>query len=597
VFKSPMRSFAFGLSLGALSFAVAAPADARPTRQAAARPVPAAPVTLVRPDTDLFSATLAGRYAQGTDNPALAAQAWTRAFLRRPSDSDLFARALNANLQAGDVAQAVRISKLIAPSLRTEDGALVLAVDALANGRFLEASRALEGRSFQPSQRIVADHVGAYALLGQNKREEAVNLTARATGIGVLDKATLMSRAMILDRAGRSEEAGILFQSAIDSGVRWPVGVRAYGDYLLRSGKKDEAIALYQRVARVSGSDAGGFQLAIAQIEANAPPRPPAELRSAASAGLVTIAQSLAGEGRGTTPLATLNLVAYLDPNSDAASIAVADQLITDKKNTLAHSILQRIGPTSPDYLTARTDLVWSIFEDDKVQAVSLARETARAVPSASAAKRLLADVLAANRDDREAEALYTSLIDAGKASGQTNETLWPLYFGRGGTRERQNNWTTALADLRIAKAAAPNQPNVLNYLGYALADRGENLDEALVMLRAAVRLRPRSGSILDSLGWALYKSGRYEEAVATLESASSLEGGLAEISEHLGDAYWRTGRQDEARMEWARTLRLETTPKQKEAVTIKLRDGLPPDPNAPARRAVAAQSGTPTQR
>jgi tetratricopeptide (TPR) repeat protein len=545
----------------------------------------------------LFSATLAGRYAQSTDNPSLAAQAWSRAFLRRPSNVELFTRALSASLQAGDVGQAVRLAKTIAPSLRTEDGALVLAFDAFAQGRYADVTRNLAGRTFQPSQQILADHLNAYALLAQNKADEAVNLSSRSTGIGVLDKASLMSRAIILDKAGRSEEAAILFQSAIDAGVRWPVGVRAYGDFLARTGKKADAIALYQRVARAGGSDVGGFQVALAQLETQTATRRGLDAKSAASAGLLTIAKSLASDGRGGPPLAMFNLLIYLDPNSDPARLALADQLIAEKKDAQAGVILRRIAPISTDYLSARTELIWSVFESNQSEAVALARQTVAAVPDVPFASRLLADVLSANRNDSEAEAIYTKLIDEAKAQNQTNEIMWPLYFGRGGARERQDKWALALADLRIAKTAAPNQPNVLNYLGYALADRGESIDEALVMLRAAVRLRPRSGSILDSLGWALYKSGRYEEAVATLETASSMEGGLAEISEHLGDAYWRSGREDEARIEWARALRLETTQKQKDAIAVKLRDGLPPDPDAPARRAVAAQSSTSRQR
>jgi tetratricopeptide (TPR) repeat protein len=590
VFKPSTRGFALAISLSGIALSLALPAHARPTRAPAARPPAAAPVTLVRPDTDLFAATLAGRYAQGTENPALAAQAWTRAFMRRPSDGDLFARALSANLQSGDVAAAVRITKTVAPNLRNEEGALVLAVDAFTAGRYAEVTRALAGRSFQPSQRIFADHLASYALLAQNKTDEAVDVTARGTGVGPLDKATLMSRAIVLDQAGRGDEAAILFQSAVDSGVKWPVGVRTYADFLLRTDKKAQALELYQRAVRAGGVDTGAFQVALARARANPTTPRQLDVRAAASAGLLTIAQSLAGEGRGGSPLSILNLVMYLDPASDAARVALADQLVSDKKISQASDILRRIGPTSPDFLSARTELAWAIFDDNQEEAVTIARQTVSTLPNVPAASRLLADVLAANRSDPEAENLYTKLIDAGKADGQTNDNLWPLYFGRGGTRERQGNWPNALADLRIAKASAPNQPNVLNYLGYALADRGENIDEALVMLRTAVRLRPRSGSILDSLGWALYKAGRYEEAVATLESASSMEASLAEISEHLGDAYWRTGRQDEARIEWARTLRLETTQKQKDTIAIKLRDGLPPDTNAPAQRAVAAQ-------
>jgi tetratricopeptide (TPR) repeat protein len=570
-------------------------ADAK-SRRPVAQSV-AAPVVLARSEADLYAATLAGRFAQGTDNPILASQAWSRAFLRRPSDGDLFAKAVAASLQAGDVANAVRLSRVASPSLRTEEAALALAVDAFAQGRYSEVTRTLAGRNFQPSQRIFADHLAAYALLGQDKPDEAVELTARATGIAALDKATLFSRAIIHDTAGRGAEAGILFKSALDSNVTWPIGVRAYGDWLVRNDRKSEAIDLYQRLVKAGGLEAGGFAASLAKLQGSSSNPSVRDLRASASTALVTIAQSLAAEGRGGAPTSLFNLIAFLDPRSDGAAVALADQLISESRGDIAMPILSRIAATSPDYLAARRELVWLVFNDDQPAAVTLARDTLRVQPADNAATRLLADVLAANRDDREAESLYSSLIDKSKAAGQSNDEAWPLYFGRGGARERQGNWTGALADLRVAKEAAPNQPNVLNYLGYALADRGESIEEALSMLRTAVRLRPRSGSILDSLGWALFKAGRYEEAVSTLESAASIAPSLAEITEHLGDAYWRTGREDEARLEWERTLRLEATPSQKAAVTLKLRDGLPPDPAVAARRALAAQTATTTQK
>lgn len=571
-------------------------AQSQPRRQQT-RPTVAAPVVLGRSDADLYAATLAGRFAQGTDNPVLAAQAWSRAFMRRPTDSDLFERAIEANLQAGDVANAVRLAKVAAPSLRTDEASLALGVDAFAQGRYAEVTRVLAGRTFQPSQRIFADHLAAYALLAQNKDDEAVQMTSRASGVPVLDKATLMSRAMVLDGAGRGSEAGILFQSALNSNVAWPIGVRFYGDWLVRNGRKNDAVTMYQRLVKAGGLEASGFASALANVQGRGTPPSKPDLRATAAAGLVTIAQSLASEGRGGAPTMLFNLIAHLDPRSDGAAIALANQLITESRGDLARPLLLRIATSSPYYLSARTELVWLVFKGDQSGAVSLARETLSAAPNDIAATRLLADVLAANREDRDAEALYSALIDKSKAAGQSNEEAWPLYFGRGGTRERQGNWTGALADLRFAKAAAPNQANVLNYLGYALADRGENVDEALVMLRTAVRLRPRSGSILDSLGWALFRAGRFEEAVATLESAAAMSASLAEISDHLGDAYWRSGREDEARMEWKRTLRLDTTDQQKQSIALKLRNGLPADATSAARRALASQTGTTTPR
>ena len=584
------------LSTLVISTLLCSVAEAAP-RLTAVRSSTATPVVLTRSDADLYAATLAGRFAQGTDNPVLAAQAWSRAFLRRPTDGDLFEKAVSANLLAGDVANAVRLARLAAPALLTDEAALALAADAFAQARYGDVVRVLAGRNFQPSQRIFANHLAAYALLGQGKRDEAVDLTARATGIPILDKATLMSRAMILNGAGRGSEAGILFQSALDSNITWPIGVRAFGDWLIANDRKPDAIALYQRLVRAGGLEANGFSASLASLQNSNMRWQPQSLQTSASSGLVTIAQSLATEGRGGSPIILFNLIAHLDRTSDGVAVALANQLISESHGDLAKPLLTRITAASPDYLAARTELVWLEFADNQAGAVVLARETLRAQPDNVAASRLLADVLAANRDDREAEALYSILIDKSKAAGQSNEEAWPLYFGRGGSRERQDNWTGAQSDLRVAKAAAPNQANVLNYLGYALADRGESLDEAIVMLRTAVRLRPRSGSILDSLGWGLFKAGRYDEAVATLEAAASMSPALAEISDHLGDAYWRLGLEDEARMEWARTLRLDVTPSQKAIIAVKMRDGLPPEPATAARRALAAHTSVTTQR
>ena len=571
---------------------IAAQADASPPfpRPSLAKSSVVVPVTLNRSDADLFAATLAGRFAQGTDNLPLAAQAWSRAFLRLPTDRDLLARAVAANLQVGDVATAVRLIKLASPALYNEDAVLALAVDAFAQSRYGEVVRTLSGRNFPPSQRIFADHLVAYALLGLSRRNQAVELTARATGISVLDKATLMSRAMILQAVGRGSEAGILYQSALDLNIAWPIGVRAYQDWLVANNRKPAAIAMLQQLVRAGGPEANGFVVSLANLNAGALRSRPNDLRTLASGGLMTIAQSLSAEGRGGTALSLFHLIAHLDPNSDDVAVALAHQLIADARGDMAIPLLTRIKINSPDYIVARTELVWLVFGDDQTQSVALARETVRALPLNLGAKRLLADVLAANREDREAEALYTSLIDQSRSSGQSDDEIWPLYFGRGGARERLGNWGGAQADLRFAKAAAPNQPNILNYLGYSLADRGENIDEAIGMLRTAARLRPQSGPILDSLGWALFRAGRYEEAVSTLETAASLSPALAEITEHLGDAYWRTGREDDARMEWARTLRLDVTPQQKASVTQKLSDGLPPDPVQAARRALVSQ-------
>jgi tetratricopeptide (TPR) repeat protein len=575
MFQTFVRPVCIGVLCALMS--TQAMAQNRPAR--AVTITTASPVTLVRSDADLFAATLAGRYAQGVSDPALAAQAWALAYQRQPGSGDMFARALDANLQAGLVDRAVLLAKSAPPTILTDDGALVLAFDAFAQGRYRDVSRLLNTRTFAPSKRLIADHLRAFALLGENKGAEAVNLTSTATGIAAIDKAALISRAMILDAVDRDDEAGILFQSAVATNVIAPLGMRAYADWLVKSGQTEEAKRLYRRLISAGGPDTIVFVAALDGLD-RAPavnPASAADLRARAAIGIATIALSLTADGRSVSPTMFLSLVSFLDPRSDGVALALAGRWIDEGKGNLARSSLSRISASSPEYLAARTELVWLEFATDKPLAIQLARQTFQARPNDLAAKRLLADVLAGNRNDAEAEGLYSSLIERGLADGRPQSELWPYYFGRGGARERQGKWPEARADLRQAKAAAPNQPSILNYLGYALAERGENIEEALTLLQNAVRLRPQSANILDSLGWAQFKAGRFEAAVASLERAAGMDSTIGEISDHLGDAYWRTGRTDEARLEWQRALRLDLSETTKVNLARKIRDGLPP--------------------
>ena len=154
----------------------------------------------------------------------------------------------------------------------------------------------------------------------------------------------------------------------------------------------------------------------------------------------------------------------------------------------------------------------------------------------------------------------------------------WRTWFLRGTAHERAGRWSLAEQDLKQALALAPEEPEVLNYLGYTWVDRGERLAEALGMLERAVRLRPRSGAIVDSLGWAQYRLGNFAEAVQTLERAAELEPGDPTINDHLGDAYWRTGRKVEAHFQWRRVLSLEPEAPVRAAAETKLASMLGPD-------------------
>ena len=134
----------------------------------------------------------------------------------------------------------------------------------------------------------------------------------------------------------------------------------------------------------------------------------------------------------------------------------------------------------------------------------------------------------------------------------QPEKSNWVMFYFRGICYERSHQWPKAEADMKKALELFPDQPLVLNYLGYSWVDQGVHLDEGMDMIRRAVEQRPDDGYIVDSLGWAYFRTGNYDEAVKNLERAVLLKPDDPTINDHLGDAYWRVGRTLEAHFQWS---------------------------------------------
>ena len=167
----------------------------------------------------------------------------------------------------------------------------------------------------------------------------------------------------------------------------------------------------------------------------------------------------------------------------------------------------------------------------------------------------------------------------------------WLVFYFRGICHERSKQWASAEADFKKALELSPDQPHVLNYLGYSWIDQGVNLDEGMRMIRRAVEQRPDDGYIVDSLGWAYYRIGEYDEAVKHLERAVELKPDDPTINDHLGDAYWKIGRTLEATFQWAHARDLKPEPEELKKIVEKLRTGLV-DEAAPAETAKAQEAG-----
>ena len=306
---------------------------------------PAASVDLVRSgDSLIYAATLAGRYAEATDNPALAAQAWSRAYLRRPGDRTLLQRAVQANGEIGDIGAIIQLSKRAPPDIRPPLAELALATDAFAQGRYQDVARLLNKNYFTQSQALFAKHLRAYALLAQGQIDQAVALTNPLTDDADLDSAALMSHAILLAQARKYKEALGMFEVASKEGQASPAGIRVYANLLLAQNQPSEAIALLCLRALGSSAKATQFQSALEDAQKEIRAQPLRDIQASATLGLLTLAEGLAAAGGNTSNgPELLFLVAHLSPQSEAARFALGQALAAQNKEDLAASYLAKV--------------------------------------------------------------------------------------------------------------------------------------------------------------------------------------------------------------------------------------------------------------
>jgi tetratricopeptide (TPR) repeat protein len=274
-------------------------------------------------------------------------------------------------------------------------------------------------------------------------------------------------------------------------------------------------------------------------------------------------------------------LALYLAPNHVLALFSLADLYEQLKKPQLAIKVYERIPPDSPLRRNAEIQLATNLDTLDRPEE----------------AKTRLEKLVAEKPDDIEAIMALGNILrgrkqyaDCAKAYSRGIATItepershWTIYYFRGICYERNKQWDMAEADLKMALKLYPDQPYVLNYLGYSWIDQGVNLDEGMRMIRRAVEQRPEDGYIVDSLGWAYYRMGNYEEAMKHLERAVELRPTDPTINDHLGDVYWRLGRQLEAIFQWSHARDLKPEPEELAKILEKLKSGLSTEPASAA--------------
>jgi tetratricopeptide (TPR) repeat protein len=491
-----------------------------------------------------------------------------------PADRTIARRAISTAIQSGQAELAVSLAKPIPGDQLPIDARLMLAADALRNGKTKRAIEDLEKGVTSTEVELFAPLVKAWDLTARGRLEGPAAMESLPAGSPLAPIAP-EQRAAMLFALDRAEEALPVAQKVLlQAGGRNTRLRLAFADSLVRLKRTDQALAMLQ-------GDDEALTAARARIAAGKPLNTAIETPAAGYAEmLVALAVDLGRDDNKALPISLTQVARHANPSNSEAKILLALLLDGDGRPDDALALLRGI-PTDDLLAGEALDLETRLLGDRGDEEAALRRaQDAASLPNAGPQDfARMANVLGDMDRHVEAAAAYGQAIARSKKGG--SDTLWTLYLFRASSLEQANRWNEAKADLDIAMKMEPDNPLLLNFLGYGKLERGEDLDVAEAMIRKASSLRPDDASITDSLGWALYKRGRLPEAVTTLTKAAAGDPAQSEIHEHLGDALFSSGRRIEARFSWQAAL-ITARDKAKTRLEQKLESGLSPATAAP---------------
>jgi tetratricopeptide (TPR) repeat protein len=525
----------------------------------------------------------------GDDRDTPAAATYFREALRAdPRNPELIERAFAAALANGNMTDAFQLSdRLLSRDSNNSLARLAVAVHAIGDGQFATARAQLSGGDAGRAHDVTTTLLTAWSFAGVGDGRDALAALDR-----IRDPSFAVFRdyhaGLIADFTGNTPEALKRLKAAYDGEKNTLRLVDAYARCLARHGDRDGARQLYESFAHILPHHPL-VDGALADLAAGRSLEPMVRnARDGAAEVLYGLGGAGSRQGDELAALIYLRLSLYLRPDHALAAVTVADLYEQLKQNQAAIAAYELVPSGSP--MRESADIQEGLSLDAlgrSAEALKRLQEIVAANPRDVDALSALGSLQRSAKKFEEAAQTYTKAIDV---LGKPERANWTLFYFRAICFERSKQWPKAEADFKTALELLPDQPLVLNYLGYSWVDQGVNLDQAFKMLRQAVDLRPTDGYVVDSLGWADYKLGHYDEATRELEKAIELKPADPVVNDHLGDAYWRMGRKLDAHFQWNHARDMGPEPEDLPAILKKIDSGLPDDVAAPA----AAQPAEP---
>lgn len=508
----------------------------------------------------LTGAILSAQVAEGDNDFAAMIAYYKQALGFDPGNKQLEQSLLVALLTDGQFAEALPYAEKLKASAEIERVSRVaLAIDAIDKKQWDQAEPLLKLALQSDLDRLITGLMTGWVKLGAGDGKGGAEFVAKLQGPEWYDLFKAIHKALILDAAGDKVAAQEAYEVAANSTDNasapdaWLRLIESYAQFYARDGKAKEALGVIDRGLEIAPERPPLLALKKA-IEAGATISPLiSSPKDGASEVLFDLGSAVRRDGSEGFAMMYLQLALAAKPDSDVALIQLASIAEQQNRQNDAIALYGKVSPQSAFRRGADLQTGLNLADLDKTdEAVKKLSALIDAQPDDTRAYLALGGVHATKKDFKAAADVYDKAVEA---IGTPDRADWNLFYQRGIAHERTKTWPVAEESFKTALKLYPDQPQVLNYLGYSWVDMNMNLDEALGMIRKAVELRPDDGYIVDSLGWAYYRLGRFDEAAAELEKAISLRPEDATINDHLGDAYWRVGRKIEARFQWQHSL------------------------------------------
>ncbi len=525
---------------------------------------------------------LAGVFASKARDTEAAAEFIANALKTDPDNPELITRAFMLELGKGAIFKAEKhAERVIKNDGRHRIARMVLALKELRQDNQDAAREHLTHSAYTPIGQLSSALVTGWSWAASGDLDRAILALRKLESTESFAVYQAFHSALIADFVDAIDRARSFYERTYENAGGSLRVVQAYASFLERNGERDKAL----EVLRKFQTTTSGHPLVRAElerIEAGRPAKPMiGTARDGAAEAMFGLASALTDQSGVDLALLYAQLSIHTRPDFALVRTLLGDVYEDTKRHNNAIAAYEAVPKSSPLRPNAEIRIAVNydrigkqgIAETKLIKQIELRKGDHQ--PSL-----MLGNLQRGHEKFAEAIPNYTRAI---KNIGKIENKHWTLFYFRGISYERTKQWSLAETDFKKALELRPEQPLVLNYLGYSWIEQGAHLTEALGMIERAVELRPNDGYIVDSLGWAHYKLKNFEDAVKNLERAVELKPQDPVINDHLGDAYWRIGRKLEARFQWlhARANKPELDVLKK--IEQKLKSGLEADAPAPA--------------